>query len=237
MIVAHVSDLHLDGTGPRRERAQRVAGYLRALAPAPDAVVVTGDVADHGDPAEYAEAADVLDGLDPLVVPGNHDDPGALAAVFGRVDRVHRHDGAAFALCCTTVPGEGHGALSAEGMDTVGGLAGEPGPVVVALHHPPMPVGHLAMDRIALRDPAALAAVLARRTGPTLVLCGHLHTPLVTTFAGHPLVVAPGVASTLRMPDEPGDGPVREPSEPGLALHVLRPDGPPLTVFRTPPPA
>ena len=140
MIVAHVSDLHLDGTGPRRERAVRVADHLRALRPSPDVVLVTGDVADHGAPADYAEAASVLDGPAPLAVPGNHDDRDALAAAFGPA------------------------------------------------------------DRIALRDPSALE----------------------------------GVASTLRSPDEPGEGPVREPSEPGPALHVLRPGRAPLSVFRTP---
>jgi 3',5'-cyclic AMP phosphodiesterase CpdA len=234
VIVAHVSDLHLDGSAPRRERAVRVGDHLRALSPAPDVVLVTGDVADHGVPDEYAEAAAVLDGLDPLVVPGNHDDRDALAAVFGPADRVQRTGGPTVALCDSLVPGHGHGALSGAALDLVAGLADEPGPVVVALHHPPMPVGHPVMDRIALRDPAALEAVLRRRSGPTLVLCGHLHMPMVTTFAGHPLVVAPGVASTLRAPDEPGEGLVREPSEPGLALHVLRPGQAPLSVFRTP---
>jgi 3',5'-cyclic AMP phosphodiesterase CpdA len=235
VILAHVSDLHLDGTGPRRDRAARVADYLRALSPAPDVVLVTGDVADHGDPAEYAEAVSVLDGLAPVVVPGNHDDRDAFAAAFGPADRVHRASDVTVALCDSLVPGHGHGALSDGALAMVDGLAGEPGPVVVALHHPPMPVGHPTMDRIALRDPSALEAVLRRRAGPTLVLCGHLHMPIVTTFAGHPLVVAPGVASTLRSPEEPGSGPVREPSEPGLALHVLRPGEAPLSVFRTPP--
>lgn len=235
MIVAHVSDLHLNGTAPRLRRAERVADYLRALSPGPDVVLVTGDVADDGLPAEYAEAAAVLDGLDPLVVPGNHDDRDALTAVFGPADRVHRTTGGVFALCDSLVPGHGHGALSDGALEMIGGLVDEPGPVVVALHHPPMPVGHPTMDPIALRDPSALGAVLGRRTARTLVLCGHLHMPIVTTFAGHPLVVAPGVASTLRSPEEPGDGPVRAPSEPGLALHVLPPDGAALTAFRTPP--
>ncbi len=235
MIVAHVSDLHLDGTGPRRERAERVADHLRALSPAPDVVLVTGDVADHGLPAEYAEAVAVLDELDPLVVPGNHDDRDALAAAFAPADRVHRTSGVVFALCDSLVPGHGHGALSGDALEMLDGLAGEPGPVVVALHHPPMPVGHPVMDRIALRDPAGLAAVLRGRTGPTLVLCGHLHTPIATTFAGHPLVVAPGVASTLRWPEEPGEDLMREPPEPGLALHALRPGEATLSVVRTPP--
>ncbi|TCK24765.1 metallophosphoesterase [Pseudonocardia endophytica] len=234
MIVAHVSDLHLDGTGPRRARAVRVGDHLRALNPAPDVVVVTGDVADHGLPAEYDEARDVLDGLAPLVVPGNHDDRDALTAAFGPTDRVSRTDGLSVALLDTLVPGQGHGELSDGALRLVAGIADEPGPVVVALHHPPMPVGHPTMDRISLRDPASLEAVLRRRSGPTLVLCGHLHMPIVTTFAGHPLVVAPGVASTLRSPEEPGEGPVRDPSEPGLALHRLAPGSPPLTVFRTP---
>ena len=56
------------------------------LRTAPDAVLVSGDVGEHGDPAEYALARELLAPL-PMpvhVLAGNHDDPEALSEAFGR---------------------------------------------------------------------------------------------------------------------------------------------------------
>ncbi|GGT62486.1 hypothetical protein GCM10010207_72460 [Streptomyces atratus] len=50
MLPAHISDLHLDGTDRATDRATRVVAYLNSLARQPDAVLVTGDIADHGAP-------------------------------------------------------------------------------------------------------------------------------------------------------------------------------------------
>jgi hypothetical protein len=51
-------------------------------------------------------------------------------------------------------------------------------------------------------------------------VCGHAHTPAASTFAGRPLLVAPGVVSTLRLPWEHGE--VLDHSlPPAIAFHVL----------------
>src|SRR5207302_8588923 len=72
MIIAHLSDLHLDD-GPRaEERVAAAMAYLDELAVA--AVVVTGDIADHGAATEHARAAQLLKHPAPgLLCPGNHD--------------------------------------------------------------------------------------------------------------------------------------------------------------------
>jgi hypothetical protein len=55
------------------------------------------------------------------------------------------------------------------------------------------------------------------------VLCGHAHTPAATTFAGRPLLVAPGVISTMRLPWESGPDPDLL-APPAVAFHVLGDD-------------
>jgi Icc protein len=62
VLLAQVSDLHIDGGEERTARAERVMGYLAALPRPVDAVLVTGDVADHGQPAEYETARELLGG-------------------------------------------------------------------------------------------------------------------------------------------------------------------------------
>jgi len=74
LVLAQVSDFHIDGGPERTARAERVMGYLAALPRPVDAVLVTGDVADHGRPAEYRAARELLGGPAPvLICPGNHD--------------------------------------------------------------------------------------------------------------------------------------------------------------------
>src|SRR5204862_6946604 len=72
MIIAHLSDLHLDGGERAEDRVAAVLGYLGGLAEPVGAVVVTGDIADHGTAEEYARAAALLKYPAPvLMCPGN----------------------------------------------------------------------------------------------------------------------------------------------------------------------
>jgi Icc-related predicted phosphoesterase len=92
---------------------------------------------------------------------------------------------------------------------------------VVGLHHPPVMVHSPMLDSMRQLGEQRLADVLAERVGPTYLLCGHAHTPCATTFAGFPLIVAPGVRSTLVLPWESSTVSVDESRAPGLAMHVL----------------
>ena len=74
--IAHVSDTHFgnDVQDPA-DRAAAVIEHLVSMSPRPDVLVVTGDLADHGLPEEYALARAWLDlWPGPLAIcPGNHD--------------------------------------------------------------------------------------------------------------------------------------------------------------------
>ena len=59
-LVAHLTDLHFGGPPAARARADLALDHLLALDPAPDLLLVTGDVADHGYAEEYAAARAVL---------------------------------------------------------------------------------------------------------------------------------------------------------------------------------
>jgi 3',5'-cyclic AMP phosphodiesterase CpdA len=73
IAIAQVSDVHLDGSPERARRARAVMNRLRAARAPLDAILVTGDIADHGRPAEYEEARTIDAVLS--------DDPGAPALV------------------------------------------------------------------------------------------------------------------------------------------------------------
>ncbi|MEV0096458.1 metallophosphoesterase [Streptomyces sp. NPDC050738] len=237
MLLAQISDLHLDGDARATERTTRVVDYLRSLTRQPDAVLVTGDIADHGAPAEYAEAAELLARLDAPVFtcPGNHDDRTAYRkALLGEeapdtsaVNRLHHAAGYAFLLLDSSIPGEDPGLLDDETLDWLARTLDDLGdtPALPAFHHPPTALHHPYVDSTSLTNPGRLAEVLAGRTNVPAILTGHAHTPAATTFAGRPLLVAPGVTSTLRLPWEPGDGLVSRTAPPGVAFHLIGESG------------
>ncbi|GAA3745107.1 metallophosphoesterase [Plantactinospora mayteni] len=232
LVIAHLSDTHLDSSPRSAERTARVMDYLHALPRPVDAILVTGDVADHGEVAEYETAAKLFASpLPVLVCPGNHDvrdayRKGLLGDARGGTGPINsRHDvaGAVFLLADSSVPGRDDGHLDAE---TMGWLADELGstpagaPVFVAFHHPPVALHHPVIDPMRLLPAEPLATLLATHPQVAAVLTGHFHTSAASTFAGRPLRIAPGVVSTLRLPWE-GDGPLVDLDQPpGVAFHV-----------------
>src|SRR5262245_47874640 len=86
VVIAHVSDTHFgNAVQDPAKRAAAVMDHLLAMSPRPDVLVVSGDVADHGLPEEYAEARAWLDRWPgPVAVcPGNHDVRATFVAGLG----------------------------------------------------------------------------------------------------------------------------------------------------------
>jgi 3',5'-cyclic AMP phosphodiesterase CpdA len=236
LVLAQISDLHLDGTPRATARARRVIDHLRALPGPLDALLVTGDIADHGAESEYEEAAKLLglhDGDAPfpvLTCPGNHDSRAPYRkallrepAAEGPVNRAHHVGGAVVLMCDSSIPGADEGRLDEETYgwleDTLDGLDGET-PVLLAFHHPPVALHHPLPDAYQLARPRELAALLERRPEIAGIIAGHAHTPAATVFAGRPLVIGPGVTWTLRLPWE-GEGVADRNAPVGLAFHIL----------------
>lgn len=237
MLIAHLSDPHLRAGALAHGPAaglHRALGRVLGLDPRPDCVVVTGDLADHGQAAEYEQLADVVAGFPlPLhLVAGNHDRPEALVAAFGggphlgaATNYVVRYPELTLVVLDSSVPGRPEGRLGEEQLawldDVLAAAADRP--AVLCLHHPPVAVGFPAMDAIRLTDGDALAAVVARRPHVARVLTGHLHRVATATFAGTTVSVAP---STYRQTDlRLLEAPIGFADEPtGFLLHLAGPD-------------
>jgi 3',5'-cyclic-AMP phosphodiesterase len=240
IVFAQLSDTHLDRGDHREERAARVMDRLNAMAL--DAVLVTGDIADHGEPAEYEQARKVLESPHPvLMCPGNHDARRPYREVLldepasaGPINQVHKVADATFLMCDSTVPGEDHGHLDDETITWIDRRLAEAGtgPAFVCFHHPPVTQGIPYVDGIRQFGEERLAEVIGRHPQVKAVLCGHNHTAAATTFAGRPLLVAPGVVSTLTLPWQEGDIADYD-APPGMAFHLLDDDGRLTTHYRT----
>ncbi|WP_330456392.1 metallophosphoesterase [Streptomyces sp. NBC_00820] len=246
IVIAHLSDIHIDDGHRSSARTRAVMDYLEDLPYDLDAVLVTGDIADHALPAEYEQARRLLASRHPvLVCPGNHDDRAAFRqSLLGQppstapVNQVLRTDDFVIALCDSSVPGKNEGFLEDETLAWLEDvLAQAPAgvPVLVGFHHPPAVLHQPFVDGIRQFGVERLADLTARHPNLTAFLCGHAHTSAATTFAGRPLLVAPGVVSTLRFPWEHHAHPedyVHLDQQPALAFHVLDDEGRLTTHFR-----
>jgi Icc protein len=237
-VIAHVSDTHFGGPPDARARAERILEYLNAMDPRPDALLVSGDIADHGTAEEYAEARAVLDAWTGprALVTGNHDV--RTEFVRGLLDRaadgpvvfVLEAPGCRLLVLDSLVDAvdgqrQDHGVVGADQLGWLDQrLAEDDRPTFVALHHPPGDIGLELMAPILLRDPEPLAKVIEGHAHVVATLVGHAHTACATTFAGRPLLIGGGSASTVTMDAE--DVPrIWEGAPPTFALHLLHDDG------------
>ena len=246
ITVAQVSDIHV-GTSERNEaRARRLFAHLAELPRPVDAVLITGDIADHGAPEEYEKVRALIATLPYPVFtcPGNHDERGAYVKVllgedreegeYGPVNRVHTASGTIFALCDSIIPGEPGGYLAdetLEWLDQVLTDAPAGAPVFVCFHHPPVLFHAPYLDGMRQTGGERLAAVLQRHDNVVALLTGHAHSPSATTFAGLPLLISPSVISTSTLPWD-GEGLIDEEAPAALAYHVLDDERRLITHFR-----
>ncbi|MFT3901386.1 MAG: metallophosphoesterase [Gordonia sp. (in: high G+C Gram-positive bacteria)] len=239
-VIAQLSDLHANGTHRNRGRIEAALDYVNSRADGIDALLVTGDLTDHASPEEMAEARKLIHSpLPTLVTIGNHDARPSFNAVFrpdveptSPVNVALTVGDVTLLAVDSSLPGERSGFLDDETILWLDHeLAAAPGKVVVSFHHPPVTLGMPMMDSIMMQQPDRLAAVLDDHPNVVALVCGHAHTPAVTTFHGRPLCLAPGVASTLNLPFE-GTEVVNKNQPAGVAFHLVDDDGRVITHFR-----
>lgn len=180
ILLAQISDPHLrlDDDVSQPALAAAVERVL-SLRPAPAAVLVSGDIANSGDPAEHARADDLLA---PLPMPvlklaGNHDLLGAPLQYTADAG------GLRIVVCDTSQPGRDDGALDVE---WVAAQLVPDVPTVIAMHHPPVAIGLPWLDEIGLPadQSAALGAVLERSPQVKRVVAGHVHRAVTAVLGG-----------------------------------------------------
>ncbi|WP_091232379.1 phosphodiesterase [Microbacterium sp. 3J1] len=219
-VLIHVSDPHFLAGGARlggrydvESNFARTLDAIRAVHPNPAAIVVTGDLADLGEPDAYrrlrAAVEPVAAALGTVVVwvAGNHDERPALreglldlAPTQEPVTGVWDLDGLRVIALDTSVPGWHHGDLDDGQLAWLAEELREPAPhgTLLAMHHPPLP-SHLPLfDILELRHQDELAEVV-RGSDVRGILAGHLHYSSHGTFAGVPVSVSSATCYTMNV--------------------------------------
>jgi Icc protein len=214
-VLVQLSDPHIGAAWGHGDPATALAaavGSVRALELDVDAVLVSGDLTEHGADAEYERVRELLAPLGaPLhVLAGNHDDRAALRRHFG----LPGSDGEPVQYAAdlgplrlvaldSTVPGEDRGELDADRLAWLDAeLAAAAGtPTVVALHHPPLLTGIAGLDAFALDadSRSALAEVVERHANVRRLVAGHVHRGVTGELAGRVVLAAPSTYLQARL--------------------------------------
>ncbi|MGV8831845.1 MAG: metallophosphoesterase [Devosia sp.] len=231
MIVAQLSDIHADGSADAMVRLDRVLAWLKPMRP--DAIIVSGDLAEYEHAQSYWAVAERLDttGSPFYVVPGNVDDHHEMGKVFG----VQMGWGNSRPFNCVgvvddrvrvigldvTVAGAHHGE-AAPVLDWLAAVLETDGPpALIFQHQHPFLCGIDGKDRNICRGGDGLAQVIMAAGDRVIGLtCGHVHRPMFTRFAERPATMAPSVARANRLRLDGKDPDISDP--PGLLLHHIQ---------------
>lgn len=184
------------------EHLRQLLTHLRSLDPAPDFLLVTGDLTDHGTPEELRRFREILREEWPFAayfVRGNHDRDLAafLDAMADRPECERRRmertgycyafDYRGVRVLCVDSETYRQGSPQAQWIDRVVEAAGDR-PVLPVSHRHVLPTGHPLVDKwggaaIQPDAPELIAALRrARRLHP--LLCGHVHYGCQTSLEG-----------------------------------------------------
>lgn len=209
--IAQISDLHIKAPGSlaygQVDTAKALEHCVRVLNefdPAPDFVVISGDLADTPTSEEYQHLELLLAPLKlPFAsVPGNHDSRELMRAAFpsgpyafasGPLNQKIEVNGLDLLLLDSSVHGKPHGELEEATLQWLDAAlaASRARPALLFLHHPPFKTGIWHMDRQNLLNAGELELIVRRHPHVQLLATGHVHRAALTMFAGVPTTICP----------------------------------------------
>ncbi len=250
-LLIQISDIHLTSEGSLFPGARTRHNLLAALTLLtesglrPHMLILTGDLANSGEPACYEDLAEIMDeateaiGGSVVYLPGNHDERSAFRrhlldqnATSSPINQIHWIDGLRVVSLDSVVAGEDHGELGEETLAFLREAMATPAPdvTVLALHHPPIASPVEPMAQIMLRQPERLAETI-EGSDVRLIICGHNHHGMLGTLASVPVWVSPATAYEMDILSRQAVSGL-----PGCYLSQINLNGPETTVSTIPVP-
>jgi len=235
MKIIQITDPHLVKPGellltsdPLR-RLEACIADVRAHHADAELCVVTGDLADRGEPEAYAALRDRLRGL-PMPVRlllGNHDDRATFRASFrdvaadphGFVQSTLDGELGRFIFLDTNQRGTHAGWYCGERQawlrERLAEVAGRP--VYLFMHHHPFPVHLQAADDLILRQSAEFAEIVSGHA-VRHIFFGHVHRPIAGSWHGIPFTTLRGLNHQVWLDFSLGSGIVLSLEPPAYAI-------------------
>jgi 3',5'-cyclic AMP phosphodiesterase CpdA len=216
--LIHISDTHilprengrLQGVDTLRTLEQDLE-YVVSSGVRPDALVVSGDLANHGELDSYRRLRPMLEqvagSLDAelVVCMGNHDSRPAFHEGMldeppsdAPIEYVRWIDGLRLIVLDSTVPGAAYGEMRADQLEWLRTELRSPAPdgSLLVLHHPPVPDNTPLAGLLTLHGSTDLEEVV-RGSDVMAVLAGHAHHAIASAFAGVLCYAAPATAYSV----------------------------------------
>ena len=235
-VLAQLSDPHIGAHWGGRDSAAGFAAVVEAIAamrPRPDALLVSGDIADNAADDEYALARELLAPLSAptYVLPGNDDSRETLRRHFdlpgtgGEPVQYSVELGPSrLVVLDSTCPGVDRGELDEARLDWLEAeLATAPAvPTLIAMHHPPLITGSLAWDAICLSAShrRMLGVAVGRHRQVRRIVAGHVHRMIAGELAGCSVLTVPSTFMQA-MPSFSSDKLECAARPPGYAVHAF----------------
>lgn len=187
----------------------RTVGKLKSMAPRPDLVMVTGDLANHGKASDYRRVKSALDGMGIpyYLVVGNHDSRAELRRIFPEhsyldsggpsiqpyMQYVLEETPVRIIALDTLAEGSHRGLLDEKRLSWLDErLAEAPQrPTAIFLHHPPFETGMPYPDSLGMDGKEALGRIIAKYQNIEAVAGGHSHRESSLRWNGTVAYVTP----------------------------------------------
>jgi 3',5'-cyclic-AMP phosphodiesterase len=213
-LLIQISDIHLTPGGllfpgaRTRDNLEACLAHLVAADLVPDVLILTGDLANAGEPECYQDLAELMDratgalGGEVVYVPGNHDDRSAFRRhLLGRdeasspINQTHWFGGLRVVSLDSVVMGQEFGELDDETIAYLRDELATPAPdgTVLAFHHPPIPSPVKPMAEIMLRGTERLVEAMDG-SDVRLIISGHNHHEELGALGSVPVWVSPSTA-------------------------------------------
>ncbi len=250
MLIAQITDTHVSAPGVLTcggavDTAARLASaieQLNALAPRPECLLITGDLADQGDADEYEEFLRLVATVEIPVhlAIGNHDDRAVMAdhldlpaPLAGGWIQYCVDDYAVRLIILDSTNDVHHmGEFCDERLTWLRDrLAEQPDrPTLVAIHHPPFDTGIALLDAEGSAWADDLVTLLGEHDNVQLVISGHVHRSIQSVIGGTLANVCPSTAqqTTLDLAENPAVDSLFVLEPPAFQIHRVG-DGPVVT--------
>jgi len=206
--LVQISDCHLSASAATPYRDQNADAGLHALvriiaAWRPQLVLATGDLSEDASPASYQRLAQHFRGMKApvCVLPGNHDEQLLMQQYLGQGPwngpLILSCGDWRLALINSAVGGRIDGALDPNDIQHLRRCldARLKQPVLLALHHQPVPVGSAWIDRYMLEAPDALLELIAEHGQIRGVIWGHVHQAFESRTGNARMLACPSTAA------------------------------------------
>ena len=186
--VLHITDCHLNEDRSKDllgmntyDSLMAVLDEVRNEGIKPDCILVTGDISQDGSVAAYQVIKDALAEYDCPIrwFAGNHDHRENMSQVVGdghELEKVLKLGAWQLVLLDSLSPGNVHGELAQQELDVLSSsLSSDKSHALVCLHHHPVAIDALWLDRIGLHNPQAFLDIIDQNEHVEAVLWGHIH--------------------------------------------------------------